>query len=353
MEKVFVYGFNLGFLFEKLKVPLDSTFKTQYYEGYTKIKKRNFFLKILIVIFSLFGAFRRIKQFKPDFLILIASRPAFITPLVCIFRKKIKIIYFPYDVMCAVYDDYSKNPFFERVAEEICFKSCKGVIHKGPDQDKIIKIQFKINVPFFNIRLISKKSFLKPLKSPNSELHVADVCWSFIHKNSATQYGEVDTIQILINKKIHVHVFTNPIYYKEFEKLHQSKYFHFRGFLKHSELITEINKLDYGIHFDFLEEKEKNSDKYYDTDMPNRLYDYLEAGIPIINENRGNHYKFVMNNKLGFSLTKREFQAITKEELINKRDYFDKEIEETRELLCFENQIPEFLEFMKKVKEVK
>lgn len=350
MEKIFIYGFNLQFLFDKINPALSEHFELKYYNGFTKIKQRNFILSPLIVLISLFSAIFKILKFKPDYLILISSKASMISPLVFLFKRKIKIIYFPYDVMTLFYKNSNLIPWYDRKAEKYCFKYCKGIILKGAEERFIPKYFDIKGKPIFHLHLLSKTDFCKIESKENKEIHICDVCLTAAKKNDPDQFSEQEIIKILIDKGLHVHVYTREKHKVEFEDIIEHPFFHFEGYLNGKDMFKSLGKYDYGLHIYLLKKNSRISEEFSNSTFGNREFDYVAAGIPIITFEGSYIGEFVKTNGLGFVLTLSEFEKIDIQDLINKRNSFFQHIEKVRENFAIENEIEKLVSFIDSIR---
>jgi len=353
MEKMFIYGFNLQFLFEKIKPKLSEHYDLKYYNGFTKIKQRNFILSPLIVLISLFSAFFKIVTFKPNYIMLVSSKPSMIGPLMFFFKKKIKIIYFPYDAMCLNYKNYKLNPFYDRIWEGYCYKVCSGIIFKGGEFTEVKNFFDIEHKPHLKINLLTLKNTHALVEKTSPYLKVCYIGYTLIMDDNPDYVSDIKILKKFVNQKIFVQVYSPEKNRKYFSDIITSKYFKFTSFVKNEVLIKEIRTFDYGLHITYLHKNAKLTEEMYNTTMANREYDYLQAGLPIIVGDSGNISNFVTENKIGFAFSLEQLDHLDKDLLLKNRNAFKENIELARRKYAFENQIPEFLEFMKKVKEVK
>ncbi|MBI2271663.1 MAG: hypothetical protein HYU69_15070 [Bacteroidetes bacterium] len=108
------------------------------------------------------------------------------------------------------------------------------------------------------------------------------------HRNPK-QYGNIqfhNLIKTLSEQKIHFHIYPSPSNikadYEEYEKIAKgNSYFHFHNPLGQEVLAKELSKYHFGILPFFKELSEQSLDKLkYATTL--KLFNYIEAGIPLI-----------------------------------------------------------------------
>ena len=108
------------------------------------------------------------------------------------------------------------------------------------------------------------------------------------HRNPK-QYGNTQfhaLIEILSKQELHFHIYPSPSNiradYEEYEEIAKTNpYFHFHEPVSQQALAKTLNQYDFGILPFFKELSEQSADKLkYATTL--KLFNYLEAGIPII-----------------------------------------------------------------------
>lgn len=139
--------------------------------------------------------------------------------------------------------------------------------------------------------------YLPKLSESDHEIHC--VYEGGIHKDpSYFRYVEEIWMQ-LARSGVHVHFYTNtdPDYCREIEKKHQN--IHYEGARHGSDLITELTKYDCGI---LLFQDLPEYRLILDTALPNKIFEYLMAGLPEVVGNVKSHKQFVETYKTGLSL---------------------------------------------------
>jgi len=146
------------------------------------------------------------------------------------------------------------------------------------------------------------------------------------HRNPK-QYGNIQ-FQSLIEKlgkqQIHFHIYPSPSNvradYEEYEKLDDSNpWFHFHRSVSQQELTSELSKYHFGILPFFRELSEQSDDKLkYATTL--KLFNYLEAGIPVIvSRDLGYQSWLIKRTQSGFFIDLDQLDAIR--DIILKTDY--------------------------------
>jgi hypothetical protein len=149
---------------------------------------------------------------------------------------------------------------------------------------------------------------------------------SFSEKYKNTYY--IPLAKKLAKQKIHLHLYTNPTHnipidrYIEYIELdRKEKYFHFEKSLPFDEINSEIAKYDFGLwyHPDTDDELGVTFEKRK-TGIGNKLFSYLEAGLPIIITERAEYGKKIVDKYgIGFSIRDEDFNNF--HSIISNYDY--------------------------------
>ena len=173
------------------------------------------------------------------------------------------------------------------------------------------------------------------------------------HRNPK-QYGNIqfqEIINILSKQKIHFHIYPSPSNipadYEEYEQIaKQNSFFHFHEPMAQDKLAKELSKYHFGILFFFKGLSDQSDDKLkYATTL--KLFNYLEAGIPIIvAKDLGYQSWIVKRNKSGLSVSGKE-ELLSIREKINNEKYsvFVDEIRKNREKLSLQKNASRLVSF--------
>lgn len=98
---------------------------------------------------------------------------------------------------------------------------------------------------------------------------------------------------------IHIHYYSqaDPLYCKELEK--KNYYFHYEGNMGSKELVREMTKYDCGLAVFNVTEKNKI---FLETGTANKMYEYLNAQLPVIVGEVQSYQKFVKRYNVGISI---------------------------------------------------
>jgi hypothetical protein len=95
-----------------------------------------------------------------------------------------------------------------------------------------------------------------------------------------------DSIQAITAQNIHFHIYPSPTQDDDLsdyvELASQNPYFHWHDAVPQLLMITELKKYDFGIIPFFVEEMGKLSTDKFRASTSLKLFNYLEAGIPVI-----------------------------------------------------------------------
>ncbi len=172
------------------------------------------------------------------------------------------------------------------------------------------------------------------------------------HRNPK-QYGNIQfhgLIETLSKQKIHFHIYPSPSNiradYEEYEKIaNQNSFFHFHEAVAQQNLALELGKYDFGILPFFKELSEQSADKLrYATTL--KLFNYLEAGIPILVSKDIVYQAWLVERyKIGSAISLDDLKSLSAH--IANKDYsnFMLAIESTRKHLSIKNNIERLVYF--------
>lgn len=138
------------------------------------------------------------------------------------------------------------------------------------------------------------KNYINKLSEEDGEIHcVYEGGLSSDYTNF--RYLE-DKFKLITDEKIHIHFYTisSNEYFKELDE--KSPYLHWEGILSPNKLIAEMTKYDVGLVL--LNVNKKNVD-FLSTTFPNKLWEYIAAGLPVVTENLPILEKFISDTRLG------------------------------------------------------
>ncbi|MBS3078633.1 hypothetical protein J4218_00760 [Candidatus Pacearchaeota archaeon] len=242
-------------------------------------------------------------------------------------NKKSARIYFAYDIWKFFEKKWSfKNigikELFQKVIEKRFFNICDGILHKGPE-DEFKYLDYKISVPSLCFYPGCLDEWIIPVKKNKK---IKNIKLVYAGGPLAAWNGRVAFIDVtkeITKQGIYFSTSSKPIIEKDseifFDEEKRNPYFKF-GERGRSEYFSKnISKYDYGIIPDFFDTSIINP-LWPKTSMANKLFTYIEAGIPIIiNEQSEVMADVVKNNSIGIVIKYEELKNLKK--IILKKDY--------------------------------
>lgn len=213
-----------------------------------------------------------------DYDILFSSNePDYLTALLSITNKP--IVHDCHDMMSLRGQIANEQIILEYLANT----KCDGNIYVTELVKKVAKSRFGLNnkpiMVLDNYILKSQlpKKFLQKMSEMDGEIHCV---YEGGLSNFDGHHRNIEDIFIkLAENRIHVH------YYAPFENEHyrelsrKSKYLHFEGTKEPNELIEDMTKYDIGLVVLNVTERNKT---FLDTTFPNKAWEYLAAGLPLL-----------------------------------------------------------------------
>jgi ADP-heptose:LPS heptosyltransferase len=252
---------------------------------------------------------------KPD---LIIGRAKFQAAALALIFSDTPVIFHAYDIY-----RFSRPPRFsvplEAEGEQFSFENAHGIIHKGHENEieEFIKPVYALKGPVLHFHPFCWEPFF--VKEPPQKLSQQDgkihIVYTGLVEPPSTDKrfnGEVhflETAQKIAEQKIHFHIYYSPHlgsnddYYKEyFEFASQNPYFHFHSGLPYDKLCREIAQYDYGWNvFDYR--YAIMPDTWRKLASTNKIFTYLEAGIPMIVDTENEYISSLVKNwSVGFNM---------------------------------------------------
>ncbi len=186
--------------------------------------------------------------------------------------------------------------------EYLAHKKASGVIYPSKGlKDEAIK---KYGIDESNICVV--ENYVSRRIIPNKRLSKLSASDSAIHlvyeggiafDDRTYKYYQKDLWLRLVDEGMHVHFYSAADAGKcrELESLHDN--IHYEGNITSEQLSVEMSKYDVGL---CMFNVTKLNRHYLDYSSPNKLFEYLNAGIPVaVNKEIGNICDFVITNKVG------------------------------------------------------
>lgn len=136
--------------------------------------------------------------------------------------------------------------------------------------------------------------FYKKLSESDGEIHC--VYEGGLNNSDGHHRNIGDLFLKLAENRIHVHFYApfKSDYYQKLEN--KSKYIHCEGTKSPAELLTELTQYDIGLAILNVTSRNK---QFLDTTFPNKVWEYLAAGLPILFSDLEVFRAFSNNNKVG------------------------------------------------------
>jgi len=237
------------------------------------------------------------------------------------------------------------------------FENAAGIIHRGKnfEIEYYKKYEYNINCPILNYLDACNKEFfvkneLKKISSEDSEYHLVDI-------GSGLSLTRIALAKKLAKQKIHYHLYSvpysliYPVVFKELNRLNKfEKYFHLERTVPFHLISQEISKYDFGSMLRTSVYLNQYTLDYLKVATSYRIFNYLEAGLPVIISERYEFMKKIIEeNKIGFSIKDSELGDFSK--MINKNEYSNlrSNVIRTREKLRFEKNENKVVDFYTKI----
>jgi len=298
----------------------------------------------------------------PD--LIIARQKCHIAALAIIFGNS-PVIYHMYDV---VNFWYSKEHIVPLVAEgdQFSLMNADGILYKdSPDViDKYLGPKFNISIPVVNFPPYCWEQYFAPEDTPKlsqgkKELHIV-YTGQVQPTNTDVKIDRpihfLNIAKVLTEQRLHFHIYYSPHlgrsdeYYKEYFELgEKNEYFHFHSGIGYKRLIHEIANYDYGwsVH-DFR--GTINSPLYIQNAIGNRIFTYMEAGLPsIVSSNLEYTCQFILKHGIGFIVDPYDLSNIS--EILKNTDLAEsrKRVFKARQELTLSRHVHELDNFLNTV----
>lgn len=338
-QRILIVGEVSHVVYKPFSMILKKKFHVKEWYILTNLIDTPFFLIRWLTVIRKFG--KIIKKFRPN-KILICSGPLIsvwlIIFLVKLFRLKIEIILFRYDI------EYFRPPlsqkglkrrlghFVTQKLEKFCLLKADKIIHKGLENELEFlpfykKIRNKPNYlfrEFLNPGLIQKYNPKIKLSKQDGEFHLV-IAGSIPLENSSGSDSIWEFYPKITSQKIHLHIYmrVNKQIENELKRIEfRNRYFHYGGYLRYKNLMKEIAKYDYGL---YLTSWNRGNIKYnyaVSTAIGHRLFDCISAHLPIVSSDDSTSVVNLIDKyKIGFHIPYRKIYSLKKLLINNKKNY--------------------------------
>lgn len=267
-----------------------------------------------------------------------SNTPDYLTELLTYTNKP--IVHDCHDLSSA-YINMSIN---EMAVEHVANVKSAGVIYttEGLRNLAIRKFMLPLEKIFVLENLISEELStdvrLQKLSKLSGDIHCVYEGGIVGGDRSSHRYYE-DIWMKIVEEKVHIHFYSpaSADYCRKLES--KSNYLHYEGNKSSKELATEMSKYDVGLCV--LNVTGRNM-KYLEASSPNKIQEYVNAGIPVAVGDVKSQIEFVENNQFGKYL---DIQSNIREQLDNIRNItIPKNILKEKQL-TMEKRIPKLIEF--------
>lgn len=198
------------------------------------------------------------------------------------------------DVLSIYYGATPKQRWLKRELpyEKLCMQQANGIVAHSLELCEGMKlwgIKEKKRRLFFPIYCDNDFFFTQSEEYSSNNVHIVYAGGIAGSHRDKRHYGAVQLhwlISYLTQQKIHFHIYPSPsvqkVDYEEYEKIAEvNQYFHMHKAVSQSSLSKELSKYHYGTMPFFKEStKQSNTKLKYATTL--KLFNYLEAGLPIL-----------------------------------------------------------------------
>jgi hypothetical protein len=306
--------------------------------GSKYLKNKKFFIG-LREIFRIIIRLNKLKKNKPDYVFFRNGPDYFGWLLFKIFKSSDKI-YFPYDINSFFYKDTRSMPVLDRNFERYCFEVADYIIHKGPKNEldqlsyNLSGKEIKISPACFDpwIEEIGRKKISSKTKS------IAYVGVFSAQKDLRRSIQWPRLFESIAKQNIDLHIYSpndKYIFKEDNIFVHDS--------LDNAKLNKILGSYDYGFSIDFLNKKLMNKE-YFRTTIGNKIFSYLEAGIPVIvNKDLILAARLIKRYKCGIVIEEKDLPNL--KEIIEKQNYPQllKGVERARRELNMKNEVKKLI----------
>lgn len=233
--------------------------------------------------------------------------------------------------------------------EKIAFEKSQGIIFTGGRVYDYASTKYNIHAWWRIFYSYLSKAFVQPRKEKinDGSCHVVYEGGITPRPDPIFQYRYyLPIFQQIANQGIHVHIYpSRPTAIKEME---ENPFLHLHSPLPYEKLLYELSQYHYGFvgfNFDIPEDRKM----FLNATTPNKVFDYLSAGLPSIVHNMKASSEIVEKYKIGFTCEdiKDLCVQIWAEEFVN----FGEQLitPEKINFLAMENQIGELEDLYRRV----
>ena len=294
------------------------------------------------------------------------SKFPFIAKEVC--KKNFPATPFIIDYQDVFVTYYGKSPSMRWLQQELpyeegCFRDADGIVAHSLEPREAMK-SWGVKKPgkriFFPLYSDNDYFCNTEKKFPDGEIHLVYAGGIYGSHRNKSHYGAAQLhwlIDYLGPQKVHLHIYPSPsVIGADFEEYAQmakrNSYLHIHPSVSQSKLASELSQYHYGLMPFFTTESSQSDTKYtYATTL--KLFNYAEAGIPILVAADVTYQSWLVKRYgLGISVDlKDDFKEVAK--LVGRTTYREQvsNVIKGREVLSLKEHTPRLIKFYEAIKE--
>lgn len=268
------------------------------------------------------------------------------------------------DVLAIYYGTNPKQRWLQQELpyEKLCLQNADGIVAHSLEPCEGMKVWgIKKSGKRIYFPLYADNDYFFEPKTPFSDnnIHMVYAGGVFGSHRDKRYYGTTQMhwlINYFTKQKIHFHIYPSPTVqkadYEEYEQIAKSnEYLHFHPAVPQHLLSKELSQYHYGLMPFFYGDSQQSDLKYkYATTL--KLFNYVEAGIPILVSADVIYQSWLVEKyNLGISVNKKEDFADIRQ-MIGKTPYEEqvKKVLQNREKLSLGSHIPRLMKFYESLK---
>ena len=308
---------------------------------------------------------------KPD---VIVARPKNQVAALAILLGNAPVVFNVYDIEAINTPEESMDPRYAEAdalrlnveTERFCMENAAGIIHKGrrDEIDTYIRPKYDVRAPVLHFYPFCWERYFAPEDTPKLSredgiphlVYTGVVSPSSMDRRLVGHSQFAPMIETVTEQKVHWHIYYNPEtgvndgYYQEyFDLAERNPYFHFHSPLPYHRLSSEIAKYDYG----YMVHDTRGAlwgQSCNDVSMANKIFTYLEAGLPmIVGDSFGAVADFVNEHGVGIVVDSTDLSDLSQR--LRSVDYQElrANVLQAREALSIGRHAPELAHLLEEV----